>query len=182
MNLSDNANRVRTEIESTTQVYIDNIHDELAQVYSLASKLNPDGTPVSDKDLEYILMDLPLKLFTVSEYLAKLSGMVEALKIENTQKEIDIRSNVAGQIACGEKYTQQDMKTLIDSALIENKATIVCLNTAIKQIEKQLTYCRELIMSAKKIWDARRRTENIMPVSESNIEDLPEITRNQYIK
>ena len=182
MNLFDNAERVKSEIESTTQVYVNTIHDELEAVYTLASKLNSDTDPISDKDLEYILMDLPLKLFIVSEYLAKLSGMVEALKIENTQKELDIRNDIAEQIAYGEKYTQQDVKTRIDSALIENKATIVCLNTAIKQIEKQLTYCRELIMSAKKIWDARRRTENIMPVSESNIEDLPEITRNQYIK
>lgn len=183
MALHENINRVQSDIESTTKQYIDEIHDEFCEIYRLADAMNNSRKPISDEDLEYVLIDLPLKLFTASEYLAKLSSVVEALKLENIQKEADIRKDINESIDLGRmKCTQHELKLSIEVALAENKASIICLNRVIKQIEKQLTYCRELIMSAKKIWDARRRTEAIIPINEPNIEDLPEITRNQYIK
>jgi hypothetical protein len=38
--------------------------------------------------------------------------------------------------------------------------------TIIDRAEREMMFCRELIMAAKKIWDARKRSEGIMPVGE----------------
>ena len=60
--------------------------------------------------------------------------------------------------------------------MTEDKILILAYDNLITRVEKEMSYSRELIMSAKKIYDARRNTEQSNPVSEVNSKqnDLPD--------
>ena len=60
--------------------------------------------------------------------------------------------------------------------MTEDKILILAYDNLITRVEKEMSYSRELIMSAKKIYDVRRNTEQSNPVSEvsSKQNDLPD--------
>ena len=65
------------------------------------------------------------------------------------------------------------------------------LDCIIARVDKEMSFARELIMSAKKIWDGRRLTEGLNPTDSTTcVEELPEYegdkqqqrSKNRYIK
>lgn len=109
---------------------------------------------ISDADLQWIIIDLPMELINISEKLNDLKLSLEVIKIK---KKALIR-----EAKCS--------NTSFDSH--EHDLVISAYNMLISRVETQMSFSRELIMGAKKVWDSRRKTESVNPISE--IDSLPE--------
>lgn len=120
--------------------------------------------PITDDELEEIITSLPLNLYKASSALAQFQAHNELSKLSIKQlKQLDI---------------PQDSDSI---SLEEYQVMSVVYNTVITRVERQISFSKELIMGAKKVWDARRRTEQV-PIKETN-SDLPDYAfTNTYIK
>ena len=107
---------------------------------------------ISDEELEMVLTDLPIALITVSDNLASVKLVKDNLKIE--------------------------MTTVSAEEKLEYRKAISIYSSVIDRTEKELSYCREVIMVAKKFWDSRQATKNAMPIKEVDLSSLPDY----YIK
>ena len=134
----------------------DAIFSHVNQIYSSISE---DPDKISEIDLAWILLVLPMEIISVSESLNKLRAEHSVVKLR--QKEI--------RIVIQNKY--EDNPSMKERELADHKVVEIAYDSVIKKLENQISFSRELIMSAKKIWDSRRSSENVMPVSEN---DLPE--------
>lgn len=148
----------------------DNLVDEIYNKYfssyfekeqKLYQRFQDTSKPITDKELEWIITSLPLDLYAVSDALAQFKAHNEIIKLT-----IKSRKKIA-----------KDMPDEIDDEyLIMN----VVYSAVIDKIESKLTFSKELIMGAKKVWDARRKTEQA-PIQEIN--ELPDYPiKNTYIK
>lgn len=127
----------------------------------LYQRFQDSSVPITDKELEWIITSLPLDLYAASDALAQFKAHNEIIKLT-----IKSRKKVA-----------KDKPEEIDD---EYQIMNVVYSAVINKIESKLTFSKELIMGAKKVWDARRRTEQA-PIKEVN--DLPDYTiKNTYIK
>lgn len=148
------------------QVYCDEIYKNngfekcFCNVDMLIGKMESNVTPISDSDLEWILIELPMKLFTASESLNKLKLSLEVVKLKLKEAKTD-------KAAISEDVTEYQILKIVHETLIS-------------RVENQITLSKELIMGAKKVWDSRRITEKSNPVKEV---DLPDYDPNKaYIK
>ena len=71
----------------------------------------------------------------------------------------------------------------------EDEVILSILDCLISRVDKEMSFARELIMSAKKIWDGRRLTEGLNPTdATTSVDDLPDYDeaigkqKNRYIK
>lgn len=140
----------------------------------LDSKLHP----ITDEELNWILIDLPVKLFDVSERLSAFKMKCETLKLLLKKKESDVAAD-----AKEEGYKASDIKTIVSSETIEDRLLINAYSSVISRVESEIIFSKELIMSGKKIWTARRDADSSNPVAEVQ-SDLPEyqIKGKDYIK
>ena len=123
--------------------------------YELFERLKSEFKPMSDDELENLLTTTPLNLYAVAERLNRYRLISEMLKlkvkdIENAIKRLPKGSDV-------ELY--QLSETLSDLRL----KSVVC-DKVVLRVEGEISFCRELIMAAKKIWDGRRDTEGVNPI------------------
>ena len=147
------------------KIYEDNFGEYFKGVRELHNRLSMENrTPIPDADLEMILIDLPLELVFALENVHRLKTHQEIMKY-NAKRGID-------QIADAEE------KKLASTGMM---AIAKAYENIIERADREISYCRELIMGAKKIWDARRNAENANPTSETTKKSkkLPE---QQYIK
>lgn len=107
---------------------------------------------ITDKELEWIITSLPMELFSVSYALAQFKQHNELVKLKIKQR----------------KGQDVDDPTLDD----EYKLMSIIYASVISRVEQEITFSKELIMGAKKVWDARRKTEQANPISEVN-KELP---------
>ena len=132
-------------------------------------RLKHGGKKVTDEELEDILMSLPMKLFDAAEALSVFRLSIETVKIGAKKKECDLvraaRSDDGLSVSAAKDYAAE--------SVLDDRLLIAAYESVIERVEREMAYCRELIMSAKKIWDARRRVDTANPVSEVT-EDLPE--------
>lgn len=136
----------------------------------LYQRLRDKHTPVTDQELETILMDLPMELFSVSEDLSAFRLKLEVIKLKNKEMESDLLKQSTEKSAA---KRQEEVAV----AMLENKLLVTAYSSVISRVENQISFCRELIMSAKKIWDGRRKTDMVNPIKEVTCEDeagLPE--------
>lgn len=124
----------------------------------LSERLNSNVRSITDQELEEILSSLPLKLFDASETLSQCKLNVEVLKLKVKDKSREVAKSSS-------EKTDSKRNEEGEIAVLGDKLLIACYSSVVDRVERELTYCRELIMSAKKIWDARRRTEDINPVT-----------------
>lgn len=124
----------------------------------LFQRLQTDESPITDAELEQILMNVPLNLFTASEGLSKLKLAKDIIKLRSKD---------------------QDSVTKEESQLL-----ISMYDMLIVRVERELSYSREMVMSAKKLWDARRSTDKVNPVSEPELPDYTDesFKTKSYIK
>lgn len=144
---------------------------------TLFARLKSKRTPITDDELSWILINLPLNLFDVSERLNKFKVGQEVIKIRIKQKESDIIKHSEARSA-----TKRQGEAAM--AVIEDKLLVSAYSYVISRVEDEISFCKELIMGAKKLWDARRKTESVNPVSpiDNSTTQLPDYQVNQYIK
>ena len=138
----------------------------------LYHRLHSKQHPITDSELEQILTEIPLDLFSVSEVLSQFRISQEVVKLRTTQKKADIvNSSIESTLT-----KRQEVASL---SILEDKLLQTAYSTVIERVEHEMTFSRELIMGAKKIWDSRRQAEESNPVGEVVPgSDLPEYNRN----
>ena len=120
----------------TAEIYNGAFSPYLKEVKELYTQVqDSDRVSLSDISLEWILTTLPLNLFTVSENLNDLRLRIEVLKLKSKEKAED------------------------KAAVLEYQILRAIYESVVSRVENELSFSRELIMGAKKIWDARRRAE-----------------------
>ena len=122
----------------------------------------------SDEVLEIILMDVPLKLFDVSEKLNQLELTLQVLKLELKEKKIYLKNSLEVQ-----DMNATQTSEYISSKTIEDELMISIYSKLIDRVNSQISYSKELIMSAKKLWDRRKDAEAAMPVAPVDPADVP---------
>lgn len=134
------------------------------EIRTLYNTLSDKQEQISDTILEQILTDIPLSLFTVSERLNTLRTNCEVGKLKMREHEALVRQTLFDEYTkdCG--YSKSDIPAMVRDSVINDQIVIVALNGVINRVENEISFSRELIMSAKKIWDRRKNTENVNPV------------------
>lgn len=164
------------------QIYLEEFAPYFDDERRLYKRLESTSTPITDAELEDILTNLPLRMFTVSEKVSQLRIKHEVVKIGTKEKARNIEANSSAS-------TQTARKEEAAYSVLGDQLLAMAYSAVLERVEKEISYSRELIMSAKKIWDARRNTDGVNPVSENTIpesndvSDLPEYPAGgRYIK
>lgn len=158
------------------EMYQSNFAKYFTEQRQLYKRLQSKRSPITDDELEDILTSIPLQLFTVSEEISRVHIMhrVVKLRIKEIAAEVEKHSNASTATARKEEAA---------IAILEDKLLELAYSTILERVEHEMSFSRELIMGAKKIWDARRRTDEANPVTEhSEMDTLPEYTGQTYIK
>ena len=160
--------------EWSNEIYKSTFSEFFKDQRELYNKLKSKTCPITDEELELILTTIPLELFTVSEILSQFKISTEVVKIKVKQLEADIVA-ASTQKAMTNKKEEASLKTL------EHKLLATVYNAVAVRVSSEIDFSRELSMGAKKIWDARRSTDSVNPVSPVVTDDasaLPEYTSN----
>lgn len=154
--------------DSIFSPYFDNVRN-------LYQRLNSKTKPITDDEMEDILTVLPLNLFTVAESLNKFRVELEVHKMKMKKLK---RHLLDSSIETSQTRRLEDAQ----HQLIEHELLCSAYTSVITRVEGEISFSRELIMGAKKIYDGRRATERINPVSESTVDqDLPEYVPNSPV-
>lgn len=149
---------VNAVVSESERLYTEVFAAHFKEVRELRKRLESTVRPVTDDELSQILLNLPMQLFSASETLSQFKTSLEVLKLKMKEQEAEImRTSTARTIT--EKRAEADSK------LIEAKVTITLYKSVIARVDDEIDLAKELIMGAKKIWDARRKTEQVNPVS-----------------
>ena len=135
---------------------------------NLLDRLNSKLRPITDAELEDIIINIPLELFEVSEKLASIQTQKKVIELALKKKIAQTSASLH------ESLRDDEIRQTLDDVLMEDKVLLVAYDYIISRVEKQMSYSRELIMGAKKVWDARRRTECINPIKEQDVDALPD--------
>lgn len=172
MGYFDSANEFIEDIEAVNnwaeEVYQKHFQSHFVEQQELYRRVKSSANPITDTELEQILTDLPLELFTVSESLSKFKTSIEVMKLRLKEKQADVMKESQEKTVTGR---QQEAEL----ATLEENLVITVYKGIVSRVQNEMDFSRELIMSAKKIYDSRRQTESSMPVSPVEEKDsLPE--------
>lgn len=143
---------------------------------------------VSDGELEAILIEVPLDMFKASESLNDLRLKYETTRLavnkklleEKRRSREDLRDSIEQMSEHSEFYNKTELKEIaaesVQLSMIDDDVLLNVYKSLITRVENELSFARELIMGAKKVWDSRRSAEKSNPVSET---DLPPYTMNR---
>lgn len=175
MNLQLTLANVSNEIDEVTQWAESEYNKYFAEYFKgqveLYNKLKGTKNQISDNDLEWVLTDLPMDLFAVTEQLSKLKTAQEVIKLHI--KEVETKYIKASTAESSETKKKEAAAALT----AEDKLLVTVYDSIIDRVTRQMTFSKELIMSAKKIWDARRADGIPLPDVITDANKLPE-----YIK
>lgn len=154
---------IQPDIEDVTawcnEIYTEWFGDFFIDARSVFTRLKEKDRQITDAELTYILMSLPVQLFSVSEALQKFKISQQVVKLKNRQREKQL-------IETSIETTQTKRQRDAEDKQLEDRLLDTAYSTIIDRVSSEVSFCRELIMSAKKLWDARRYTDSVMPVSE----------------
>lgn len=158
MNLSYTVESMQSEIDGV-QKWVDSEYQKYFAPYfkgevELYQELKNSNAPITDEKLEWILTYLPLELFSVSEQLSKMKTAQEVIKLRIHEKEDDFISNLSDS-----DLSQTAKKEMASKYIAPDKLLVDIYSTIADRVSREISFSRELIMSAKKIWDARRAAE-----------------------
>ena len=148
-------------IKYQNEIYDKMFSKEFSEVKSLSDMIKKSGyKSPSDEVLEIILMDVPLKLFDVAEKLNQLELTLQVLKLKLKEKKIELKhdENVRNM-------NSTMLSEFVSENTIEDELMISIYSKLIERVNSQISYSKELIMSAKKLWDRRKEAESAMPVA-----------------
>lgn len=185
-----------SEFDTEVQITYRKIYKERFAVYldplvELHTRMESEAHRITDSELEYILTDLPLNLFMVAEQLNELRLRSEVIRLENKRKREELQSKFkteldASDVEYSKTYKEAQVKSLVLQEMVSYDVLLSIYETLISRVENELTYAKELIMGAKKVWDSRRSSEQSNPIGEvvKDASTLPEYPRvpNYYIK
>jgi len=171
--VSENFEDTNAVVSWCSEIYDEKFAEFFLDARVLFEKLQSKSHPITDDDLSQILMDIPMKLFDVSEVLNQFRLNYEVVKLKNKQKESNL-------IKSSSESTASKRKIDAELKMISDKILVLAFDSVITRVENEISFCRELIMSAKKLWDARRKSEQSNPVSE--VTELPDYHATSYIK
>lgn len=144
--------------EVVEEIYNNYFAKYFAKEAQMYTRFQDPEKSITDKELEWIITSLPLELMAASDALAQFKQHNEIIKLTIKQRKT---------------LTQED----IDN---EYKLMSIVYNCVITKVEHKLSFSKELIMGAKKVWDARKHTEQINPINEVNsLPDYQPIKRQQ---
>lgn len=178
--IQDTLNAYKEEFSDSELVleslYQENFGGLFSEAKEMFVKMEQSSCPITDPELEWILTILPMKLFDVSEKINKLRLDLEVVKLKMKEKRYQMReeSQLPG--------TKAQEYAVIQTTQDEVISTV--LSSLITRVENEVSFSRELIMGAKKVWDSRRRSEESMPVSPVQTKEdstpLPEYRYSPY--
>lgn len=134
------------------EIYAKYFADGFKRISNLGEAFRNTDNPITDTQLEQIITTIPMDLYLVSASLAQFKQHYEIVKLTNKQR----------------KKSKLD-----DDIDIEYQLMAIVYNSVIDRVEYQISFTKELIMGAKKIWDARRRTDIANPIKDTYI-NLPD--------
>lgn len=123
----------------------------------LYTRFRDTQVPINDAELEQIITVLPLDLMSAANALSQFRSHNEISKLAAKQRK---KVKEVTNMPPDDTDTEFQLMTIIYSAVIN-------------RVESQMSFSKELIMGAKKVWDARRRVEQPMPTTIKD-EDIPE--------
>ena len=164
----DNFSKETVEaVEWMAQKYEENFGKWFSSIREFHKSISNTRRPVTDEELSNILMDVPLDMIECSESLNSVKLQRSLLKLSIKKKKSE-----------NENYDPY-----------EDDVMLAVLDCLISRVDKEMSFARELIMSAKKIWDGRRLTEGLNPTdATTSVNDLPDYDeaigkqKNRYIK
>lgn len=172
MNLEKSLNKFESDIDEVNE-WSENEYNKYFSEYfkgevDLYNKLKqPSRSQITDTELEWILTDLPMELFAVTEQLSKLKTAQEVIKLSIKQTEREyVKSHTEG--------SETKRKEEAAALTAQDKLLVTVYDQIYERVSRQMTFSKELIMSAKKIWDARRSDGIPLPEIVTNLSDLPD--------
>ena len=165
--ISPEINEVEEWAESEYQKYFAGYFKGEVDLYK-KMKDNPLAS-IADCDLEWILTYLPLELFSVAEQLSNLKTRQEVIKLHIKDGEA---SYIESHANLGQSKTALNEEAMQHTA--EDRLLVDVYNSIAERVNREISFSRELIMSAKKIWDARRASEAPVTGITKGIDDLPD--------
>lgn len=165
MDLTKTISKISSDIDEVNQWAEDEYNKYFASYFKgeveLYAKLKDTKSQITDDELEWILTDLPLELFSVTEQLSKLKTAQEVIKLSIKQREREyVKSSTEG--------SETKRKEEAAALTAEDRLLVSVYDSIVDRVSRQMTFSKELIMSAKKIWDARRADG--IPLPEVNID------------
>ena len=123
----------------------------------LYKRLESKTRPITDDELEDIITSIPLDLFTISEKLDSFKTSYEVIKLRNKQK-----INALKKQSTATSLTQQTEDAEVQ--MIGDLLLAMAYESVISRVDHEISFSRELIMGAKKVWDRRRQTDSVNPI------------------
>lgn len=161
---------VQSVIDWCDELYDINFSSFFQGQRDLFKRLQSKTHLITDEELEWILTSIPLQLFTVAERLSQIKITQEVIKMKNKKDTID-------KINESTQSTQTKKKEEAEYLMLEHKLVDTVYSSIINRVENEISFSRELIMSAKKIWDRRRQTENINPIKPIDLNEPKSVCR-----
>lgn len=164
--VSGDINEVNEWAENEYQRYFAPYFKGQVELYNTLKKF--DYRNITDQQLQDILINLPMDLFSVSEQLSKLRTAQEVIKLHIKEVERDyVKSHTEG--------SETKRKEEASALTAEDRLLVTVYDTIVERVTRQMTFSKELIMSAKKVWDARRADGIPMPdILVDNTDGLPD--------
>ena len=134
--------------------------------HELFNRMQSNQHPITDDELEHILIDVPIHLFEVSEEL-------NAFRLKQEVIKMNIKKKKAELIKISSESTDTKRREDASLGVLEDELLVTSYGTVLTRVENEISFSRELIMGAKKIWDSRRSCDKVNPISEVSSEDLP---------
>lgn len=115
---------------------------------------------ITNEELEQVMIDIPLMLIDVAEKVNMYKLRIESIKLNMKRRRItSINEDI---------YISESMLDVQD---IDDKLLVAAYQMLIQRVEKEMSYTRELIMGAKKVWDSRKNGDSVVPIMPDSQED-----------
>lgn len=150
------------------EIYTDKFAIYFSRVRELYQRFKSNSTPISDSELEEILTVVPLELFSVSEALNKFRVSYDTIKLGKKARKCQLAKS-------SEESSEAKRNAEAELLTTEDEILLVAFAAVITRVENEISFTRELIMSAKKLWDRRRNTESANPISDVVVDTSDEL-------
>ena len=171
MNLKETLKAISREVDEVNQWAEEEYNKYFAKFFKgevdLYNKMRTVKSQITDEELEWVLSYLPMELFAVSEQLSKMKTAQEVIKLHIKEVERDyIKSHTEG--------SETKRKEEATASTAEDRLLVSIYDSIVERVVREMSFSKELIMSAKKIWDARRADGIPLPDVNIDPERLPE--------
>lgn len=171
-------------LEFANEIYDKNFADDFYIVDTLYDTMSKTPRKITDDELEEILTTLPLDMIHVSSSISELKLRREVVKLKNKetrrklQKQItqDYDQSLSGYSATAKKA---EIDAELTSQMVAYEILLSAYDAVIAKVEGKVSFSKEMIMSCKKVWDARRSAEAV-PMGVAQEDTLPEYTGEQF--